>query len=294
MKINFVFGTEVLFTSAGEARQLLSRDDDYTRILTRFDLQAKIKTRDKVCVRDYLENAERYVSTWLGPEVEYLKERIYETGTKITQAGLSFDLPKHIHLIKSAMHEEGGANGFTRQDCIVLNQHSLSGHLFEHELFHIISRFNPAKIEKAYGILGFSRCNEIAIPKQIIDRKISNPDAPFNNYYIKINYNGSPVEAVMVLYAVKDYEGGGFFKYVNKGLMLVNGSADNKQAVMENGMPKIIKYEDAANLYEQIGKNTGYNIHQEEVTADHFIMMLNKETGLPDQHLVDKLSEVFK
>jgi hypothetical protein len=294
MNLNFVFGTQVHFAGAEEARKLLSREDDYTRILTRFDLQAKIKTRESVQVRHYLDNAQRYVAPWLQPEIAYLQQRIAETAEKIVQAGLIFDLPNRIYLVKSAMHEEGGANGFTRADCIVLNQHSLSGHLFEHELFHIISRFNPGKIERAYGIIGFKRCNEVNIPTEIIDRKISNPDAPFNNYYITVTYDGRPVEAIMFLYAAKDYEGGSFFKYVNKGLMLVEGADDNKKAVMHNGLPKIIKYEEAADLVKQIGRNTSYNIHPEEITADHFIMALNKETGLPDQHLVDNLVDVLR
>ena len=108
-----------------------------------------------------------------------------------------------IFVVKSAMHEEG-ANGFTRKNYMVLNYNFLSAHLFEHELFHIrfiiytvhsciISRYNSDKIKQAYGILGFNPCNEIEIPSTMIDFKITNPDALFNNFYINLNYENKKV-----------------------------------------------------------------------------------------------------
>ncbi|MNX94296.1 hypothetical protein D3C86_1265230 [compost metagenome] len=76
--------------------------------------------------------------------------------------------------------------------------------------------------------------------------------------------------------------------------MLVHGKPQKKEAVFENGTPKIIEYKDATDLYDQIGKNTSYDIHQEEVSADHFIMALNEETNLPDQNLIEELTKVLQ
>lgn len=192
------------------------------------------------------------------------------------------------------MHEEGGANGFTRQSFIVLNKNSLSQELFEHELFHIISRYNSEKISLAFEVLGFKLCNEIEIPHELTDLKISNPDAPFNNFFVELLINDKVEQGIMIIYAHKKYEGGSFFGYMNKRIMLVEGNDRNKRAKRDTeGNLILLKYENAGNLYDKIGKNTGYNIHQEEVSAEHFVMMLNSIKGLPNQILVDELKSVF-
>jgi hypothetical protein len=289
-----ILKTEIIFATPNEGKQLIEQHDSYTNILTKFDLQAKVKTTEEVNVLGYIENAKKYIYNWQYHEIEYLKKVIANTENKIKEINFNFELPDKIFLIKSAMHEEGNANGFTRSNFIVLNFNSLSLHLFEHELFHIISRYNADKIEKAYNILGFNKCNEVEIPKEIIDFKITNPDAPFNNYYISVKYCDANVEAIMLLYSKTHYSGGRFFKYVNKGLMLIEGETNNKKAILENGTPKIIDYKDATDLYDQIGKNTSYNIHQEEVSADHFIMALNRETNLPNQNLIIELTKVLQ
>ena len=287
------FDSEIIFADAEHAKILVAKSDTYSNLLTPFDLQAKVQRVCKLKESDYLSNAQKYLYDWYVYEKDYLEWIIQETAKKINKQQFKFNLPKKIVIIKSAMHEEGGANGFTRQNFMVLNRHSLSEHLFQHELFHIISRYNLKKVESAYKILGFYKCNEVQIPATLIEYKITNPDAPFNNFYMKLKWKNQPVEALMILYSKKNYSGGKFFSYLNKGLMLVEGADNDKKAVISKGAPIILSYDEVTNLYEQIGRNTSYNIHQEEITADHFIMALNSETNLPDQELVDKLSQVL-
>lgn len=291
--MKFLSTTEIIFADRRAATEHILIKDDYTERLSLFDIQSKTKNTANKHVDDYLEFATQHLYDWKSSEMAYMQAIIKETEQKIIALDLKFDLPQKLVLIKSAMHEEGNANGFTRGNYIVFNYKSLSSHLFEHELFHIISRYNPKRIEKAYRILGFTKCNEIALQGTLADLKITNPDAPFNNYYITVEHNGKKKETVLLIYAKDTYNGGRFFKYVNKGLLVVTGEENQKEAVLVEGTPEILEYDQVTNLFEQIGKNTRYNIHQEEVSADHFVMLINKKTGLPDQHLVDQLKKVF-
>ena len=286
----------VFFANRSRAKQLMAEEDDYTSVLTKFDLQAKIQTvSDEVTVNDYLINAQRYLYDWRQSEIDYLVNIVNITRERISELGLSFDLPERIYIVKSAMFEEGGARGFTRKDCIVLNKSFFSEHLFEHELFHIISRYNSRLMKNAYSILGFQKCNEVVMPHELEDLKISNPDAPFNNYLISVRLDGKPVEAIMLIYSGKEYSGGGFFGYLKKSLLIVEGEPERKKAFRdEAGSIVLKKYEDVDGLYEQIGRNTGYNIHPEELTADHFSFVLHQSEGLPDQNLVDDLTMVLQ
>lgn len=292
MKIKFL-NSLIILVDSDEAKSAVRQHDSYSKILTSFDIQSKVKRLGALNSKDYLDNAQLYIYDWKPYEKQYLKNIIHQVENQIKKKKYQFDLPNEILVVKSAMHEEGGANGFTRENYMVLNYNSLSAHLFEHELFHIISRYNGNKIKLAYEILGFNPCNEVEIPTTLIDFKITNPDAPFNNFYIKLDYEGKQVEAIMILYSKTAYAGGGFFSYVNKGLMLIEGDKHYKKAILKNGRPVLLDYDQVGQLYPQIGRNTGYNIHQEEVTADHFSMALYDIKDLPDQHLVDQLNEIL-
>ncbi|WP_053991277.1 hypothetical protein [Mangrovimonas sp. TPBH4] len=292
MKIKFL-NSLIILADSSEAKSAVSQHDSYIKNLTSFDIQSKVKRLGELSYKDYLANAQLFLYDWKPYEEQYFKSIINQVEKQIKKKKYKFNLPDEILVIKSAMHEEGGLNGFTRENYMVLNLDSLSHHLFEHELFHIISRYNRDKIYKAYSVLGFKPCNEVEIPSTIINFKISNPDAPFNNFYIELEHNKKPIEALMLLYSNRPYSGGKFFSYVNKGLMLLKGDDNSKEAILDGGRPIILDYSEVNGLYEKIGKNTGYNIHQEEVTADHFSMALNDIKNLPDQHLVDKLDEIL-
>ncbi|MEP0985075.1 hypothetical protein [Ekhidna sp.] len=292
-RVDFL-NSKFIFLSLESARDIVARSDVYSRLLTRFDLEAKVKSIKTLSEQDYLHNAKKYLYSWHDYEIDYITHLVKITEQKVKKKKYKFDLPDEIFLIKSAMHEEGGANGFTRANYIAFNLNSLSLHLFEHELFHIISRYNEKKIGEAYKILGFKKCNEVEIPTPFIDFKITNPDAPFNNYYIQLKHNKTDIEALMILYSKSEYSGGGFFSYLNKGLLVLVDEKGTKKASVVNGKLNTLGYDEVEGLFSQIGKNTGYNIHQEELSADHFTMCLNDVKNLPDQHLVDQLNKLLK
>ncbi len=296
MEFEFIDGCKITFLNKSAAKNLVIVKDDYTDTLTKFDLQAKIKTFDSdVGVDRFLINCQRYLYDWQDYEINYLSSIFKEIGNRIKRLNLKLALPAEIFVLKSSMFEEGGANGFTRKNYMVLNRLSYSEHLVEHELFHILSRYNPILMEKSYKILGFIPCNEIEIPEELIELKISNPDAPHNNFFINVTLYNEPVEAIMLIHSDRNYSGGTFFNYLQKSLMLIEGKNGAKQAARDpKGQIMLKKYDEVEHLFEQIGKNTNYNIHVEELTAEHFSFVLHETKGLPNQNLVDELASVLQ
>ena len=104
-------------------------------------------------------------------------------------------------MIKTTGAEEGNA-AYTRATAIVLPKSELGkgqDHLKKlicHELFHILSRQNPELREKLYAIIGFTKCNEIKLPPELERRKITNPDAPRNDHFIRLQIEGQESLAV--------------------------------------------------------------------------------------------------
>jgi len=287
-------GTVVVPVDGERAAELLKTDDDYTAILSRFDLMSKCRSKsDTVKLSDYLNRSAATVKKWSDSDIEELKKAVSSVSKKISSIGLKIKMPERIEIIRSDMTNEGGASGYTRANYIVLPQGSISESTFIHELFHVLSRYDKQMSEKVYNSIGFKKCNEVPYPTEIAALRISNPDAPFNNFYITVNYNGKPVDAMLILFSGKDYSGGSFFAYMQIGLLIVEGDDTNKKPVYENGKPLILMLKEVTGFYEQTGRNTPYNIHAEELSADHFVMLLDREEGLPDQQIITAMKKIM-
>jgi len=294
-------GTVIVPVQGDTAKALLMTEDEYTNTLSKFDLMSKtLKENEGVTKLNYLNDASLSAVEWTKEEIIALGKIVVETRRCIDSLGLKLKMPARIEVIKSTMNNEGGADGYTRGNYMVLKQSRVGAYsesylaLFAHELFHIISRFDQSMSEKVYGTIGFTKCNEVAYPPEIADLRISNPDAPFNNFYITVEHKGKPVDAMLVLFASKPYEGGSFFFYMQTGLMVIEGSADQKKPVYSDGKPVILRIKDVSGFYEKTGKNTPYNIHAEEICADHFEMLLTGAEAIPNPELIEAMKTIMQ
>ncbi|MCC7158482.1 MAG: hypothetical protein IT281_02975 [Ignavibacteria bacterium] len=292
-------GTTVKPVGKNRGKELLITEDAYTNVLSKFDVQSKTLDPSKTTVKDYLDFAGEQAEDWTSNEKKIIEEVISSVAGKIKTLGLKLSMPAEIELIKSTMKNEGGADGYTRGDYIVLKDSWLSSKsvrledLFIHELFHVLSRHNPSMSEKIYNSIGFKKCNEVEYPNEIKDLRISNPDAPLNNFYLTVQYDGKPIDIMLVLYSADKYTNGSFFSYLQVGLMVVEGDENSKKPVYKEGEPLILKFKDVKNFFEQAGKNTGYVIHAEEISADHFVMLLNQTKELPNPELIEAMKKIM-
>ncbi|MCY3008095.1 MAG: hypothetical protein NTV29_19255 [Planctomycetota bacterium] len=282
----------VEFASLDTGKSKIATPDVYTRNLTRFDLQAKIRTLRPTSQRDYLCNVQEYVRPWDTDEEAYVVAALEHAHNRLVDLGVSVCLPDTIVMVKTSGWEEGGANGYTRDNAIYLNERSLSDHLVFHEIFHIISRYNESKRDGIYATMGFNRTNDILYRDEL---RITNPDAPSLNHYITLQHQGREIEGALIIRASREYDGGGFFGYVRKLVLVLDRVVDNAHVPrLADGKEVLLRYDQVQGLYEQIGRNTAYNIHQEETAAEHFTAVIEGKTGLPDQRLVDELVKILQ
>ncbi len=291
-------GTVIRLANTQRGKEVITTPDEYTNVLSKFDLQSKTQRKDSVTVDDYMKYASEQVRDWTDEEKASFGKVVKSVGAKISALGLKINMPPAIEVVKTTMKEEGGASGYTRGAYIYLQSIMVSSDkvedLFIHELFHVLSRYNPDMREKIYNSLGFQKCNEVAYPKEIADKRLTNPDAPLNNYYITVLNDTQPVDVMMILYSDLSYQGGSFFKYLKIGLMAVEGEANNKTPVYKNNYPYILETDKVKNFYEQVGKNTDYILHAEEISAEHFVYLLNQTKGLPNPELIEAMKQAMK
>ena len=294
--------TMVHFAAQTEGRQILTARDEYIQRLSPFDRSARMKTDKAVSEVELLAFIGRNVAEWSKDEMQTVQPAIEALQPLLSDLRLS--LPPTVQLIKTTGAEEGNA-AYTRATAVVLPQSELGKSqkdlqkLICHELFHILSRQNPELRERLYGIIGFTRCNEIALPPDLDRRRITNPDAPRNDHFIRLTIDGQESLAVPILLSrVETYDvkrGGEFFAYLQFQFLAVEKDrhSGNLKPVIENSSPKLVGMERVSGFMEQVGKNTDYIIHPEEILADNFALLVLDARNAASPEILQKMREVL-
>jgi hypothetical protein len=290
------------FASQSEGRQVLVVKDDFVQRLSPFDRSARMKTDKAVSEGGLLEFIGKNVVDWTKEETQAVQAAIEAMQPLFRDLPLS--LPPTVQLVKTTGAEEGNA-AYTRSTAIVLpkavlgkSQQELQ-QLICHELFHILSRQNPVLREELYGIIGFTKCNEIKLPPELERRKLTNPDAPRNDHFIRLQIDGHESLAVPVLLSsVETYDvkrGGEFFAYLQFQFLVVekDRGSTNLNAVSQGSSPKLVGMERVSGFMEQVGRNTDYIIHPEEILADNFALLVLNNHKAASPEILRKMREVL-
>lgn len=294
-------GTTVAFATVDRAREILAGRDDFVRSMSPFDRAARMKTARAVSEEDYLAFVAKNVLTWNDAEEQKVTAAFQSVRPELEAQALP--LPRKIFLVKTTGSEEGNAP-YTRANAIVLPEAELRRpgakirKTLCHELFHILSRTNPELREKLYAAIGFVKCREVAFPPELKPRKITNPDAPKNDHCIRLQAEGSDRWAVPILFSsAEKYDptsGGEFFDYLQFRFLLVerSGGSPTAETADDGRPPKLVRASDVRGLAEQIGMNTRYIIHPEEILADNFALLVLGSRDLPSPEVVERLKEI--
>jgi len=294
--------TMVTFTPAEEGRKILTTRDDFIRALSPFDRAARVKTEKDVSEKEFLEFVGRNVLDWTEAEKASLVSALDRLRAPLDRLALPW--PKAIYAVKTTGKEEGGA-AYTRDHALILPQNVLTPNrpldprLIAHELFHILSRSNPRLRDRLYQTIGFVKCADIEFPETLKSRKITNPDAPANDHCIRVQVGGTDVWAIPILFSRTDkYDvtrGGEFFRYMQFQLLLVDRQGDSPSVapLYEGSQPRLVEADQVTGFFEQIGKNTEYIIHPEEILADNFASLVMEDRNLPSPEILKKLQEAL-
>lgn len=293
-------GSLVRFCTVEEGVKAISKRDRFLNSLSRFDLQSRLQTDRTVTVDDLLRFTTREVVAWKKEEVENVTKAVQSIRGRL--AGFRSLFPKQVLLVKTTGKEEGNA-AYCRGNAVVLPLKVLKykspqlERLLIHELFHILSRHNAERREKLYAIVGFKPCNEIKLPASLAHRKITNPDAPTIDFYIELTEGIRQVKAAPVLYASADRydvkKGGSFFRYLVFRLMVIENVDGKWRAVEKEGQAVVLKPNKTPDYLKQIGGNTNYIIHPDEILADNFVHLVKKSENLATPRIIEEMKKLL-
>jgi len=118
-------------------------------------------------------------------------------------------------------------------------------------------------------------------------------------HFVRLQIGGHESLAVPVLLSsVETYDvkrGGEFFAYLQFQFLVVEkdrGSADLK-AVSEGSSSKLVGMEGVSGFMEQVGRNTDYIIHPEEILADNFALLVLNSHTVASPEIPRKMREVL-
>lgn len=293
--------TTVVFVTSEEGRMVLTNRDDFVLRMSPFDRAARLKTDRDVSESEYLEFVSRNVLEW--GEAERTRVTSALEGIQAGLEAFSVSLPKTVLLVKTTGNEEGGA-AYTRANAIVFPESDLGRPVenlqrtIAHEFFHIMSRANPDLRERLYAVIGFMACDEVAFPPGLQPRKITNPDAPRNNHCVRLQVEGEEVWAIPILFSrAEKYDvskGGPFFDFLEFQLLLVEREAGSSvRPVLDGREPKLLGIQEVSGFFEQVGRNTSYVLHPEEILAENFALLVLKQGDPPSPSVLAAIEQVI-
>lgn len=292
--------TVVAWAGVESGKAILTKRDEFIAAMSPFDRAARMKTDQAVAEADFLKFLGQNVEPWSPDETNAMAGVMRNVKTKLAPWNLPF--PAIIWLIKTSGLEEGRAS-YTRQNAVILPRKELlsaPGHLQDiiiHELFHIVSRHNPDLRTRLYHGIGFSPINQIEYPEELRERRITNPDGVQDGWMIKVTHQNQPLSAIQVLYASSSrydpVKGGEFFDYLVFKLLVVNSDGNRWQAKLVDGHPQLLEPKEVQGFFEQVGSNTGYIIHPDEILAANFVRLINDDANLPTPGVIAEMKKIL-
>ena len=154
--------------------------------------------------------------------------------------------------------------------------------------------------DQCYSIIGFMKCDEVEFPAALKPRKITNPDAPANDHCILVTIGGKENWAVPILFSSSDMyniaRGGEFFDYLQFQFLVMElqGRAPAGKPAFDGLKIRLVGLEQLTGFIEQVGRNTEYFIHPDEILADNFMLLISGEWNVSSPEILRKLAEVLQ
>lgn len=286
-ELPFMGQTTAAFASPEQGRAVIGNPDEYVRRMTAFDRMLRMDRAGSHSERAFLDFAATQVTPW--PQVE--RERVSSALAMLVErmAGLRLPLPTQVLLVRTTGHEEEG-EAHTRENAIVLPARNLAAAaenglltLLAHELFHVATRHDRMFRERAYELIGFRLCPDIPLPAELERRRITNPDAPRLDTYIEVQVRGIRVPVTPLLLTREDFSlerGVALQDYWQLRFLALKPIGGNElQPLMAQGRPVLYAIHELEDFFQQVGNNTQYLIHPEEILADNFALLVSGQTA---------------
>lgn len=279
------------FATVDQGRAVVATRDEYVQRLSALERALKTRSELPVSEAEFLQRLSDSVQPWADADRALVQDAISKILAPLQQ--LNLPLPGTVLFVRTSGQTEGNAP-HTRSNAIILTEGVLSrpqllARVLAHELFHIASRQDKAWRDAMYATIGFVPIEEVVLPEPFASHHITNPDAPRIDVAIKIGSDDGPVWVTPLLLSSADRydtsKGGEFFGYLRLAWLEVARGERTPQHAELTQPPRLRSTGDLRGFSEQVGRNTVYIIHAEEILADNFAQLVTGQSGpSPEVH----------
>ncbi len=293
--------TEIIFADQTEARTILMRRDQFVQHMTNLDRQLRMGSTEPVSEDEFLRQLGKQAQAWSADEILRIRQALDPLANRF--ATFRSLWPRQIQLVKTTHQVENGAP-HCRQSAIVLPQTILSQdakrlqEVLVHELFHVCSSHTPKLRKELYRLIGFFECPPIVLPNALQERKITNPDAPLVNCVTTIRHEGQELHLAPLLlsrHAAHELPADtSIFRELTFRLIRVMPQNSSWRVAEQNGTSTLFEHRQLPEWWAQIGRNTNYVIHPEEILADNFAIMVLEKGDVPDPWITERMEALLQ
>ncbi len=290
-----------VFATAAEGSAILGTRDDYVLATMPLERQAKLKTAEPV-------DHERFLAHMRGTTLEWTDEQRTNM-QKLTDPlaefleGVKWRMPERMLIVHTTSLLEDDLP-HTRANAIIFPTSYyhrgpvIAMPVLAHEAFHVLTRHNPELKEKLYSAIGFRRCETVSIPPAIARLKITNPDTVEDRHTIAVRHRGQPVEALPFIRLPSENidPRQGFKTQIQVAWLLADRKGTDCR--VREGAEASVDPNELEGLFEQIGRNTQYLFHAEEVLADNFVELFaaslrSRPRKAPSPEILEKIRKIL-
>jgi hypothetical protein len=294
-------GTVVVFASVPQAQAVLAAEDDWTAATSEIERAALMERAPPAPPAAFRHWQADNVRAWTAAQRRRWSAALAQIAPRIN--ALQVPLPPRVLLVSTTGHESANTP-HTRGAAIVLPQQiDLQGfsdaQLLAHELFHIVSRHDPALQTRLYREIGFEPVGELQWPAAWAPLRIADQDAPHCRHAMQARVAGRPAWLMPVVVAVKDQpdrsKGETLEHLMQLRLLEVRPGLHGEptEAVMQGGAPVWHAVQDVPDYLDRLGGNTDYVLHPEETLADNFMWLVSARP-VPNPGLLRRLEGALK
>lgn len=281
--------------------------------ISRRDIEIQMKRTSSFSDRDaavatYKNFLRSQVSDWTTEEKSVILNLLTETkrlcdrySPRLFPQGLRFIKIKTGHYGGDVFYTRGG-NICIPENIFPMEDSSRYLPVMIHEVFHVISRYNPALRDDLYSLIGFERSTKpIKASENLKEWLLTNPDGVAHKHLLKVKVEDSTYLIVPAITAkLKNFRPSqpAFFDYLAFDLYKLTEHPSYYEITSDTLGKTTLPLEASAGFFDAIKDNTQYIIHPEEIIADNFMLGLlagdkneYSKFSASGKQLIEKLQE---
>lgn len=308
----------VIFLDSIKASQAIVGDDidGFFDQLSALEIQIQMKRNQPFVNREeaisaYKKFIATEVSDW-NTEDKQIMQWMFQKVKSLCDTLSPRIFPANIRLIKVKTNHYGKDVYYTRGNNILIPENifpvtdtSRQIPVMIHEVFHLLSRYNPNIRNDFYNFIGFKKADKPVKLNPVLEKiLLTNPDGVTFQYLMEIESSLDGKKAVPLITSKFNQfkpSNPAFFDYLNFDLYELRDKGNYYEVLSDASGKSTMPLKNTPVFFTKIKDNTQYIIHPDEIMADNFMLALlayNKgeygKFSKDGRNLIDKVIERLK